>query len=136
MENEKMSRRAFFKKSAVIGLGITGLNIINACSNANAVNLKSKKITAVNKIKNNQIFAFEYQGQKGFLIKYQDKFYAYENKCVHRGGPIENVSGDKMVCSWHGAKYNPQTGEHLSGPGNGTLNKIDITVKDGAVWIA
>ena len=68
------------------------------------------------------------------VFHWQGKFYAYENLCVHQGGPacegvmmhkVEDViaadktwsgqvfSKEKMhfVCPWHGYEYDLKTGE-------------------------
>ncbi len=135
MADEKINRRDFIKKGVVIGFGITGLGVLNACG-ANAGDLKSKKITSVSTMKNNEIMNFTYKNEKGILVKFNDKFYAYKNKCTHKGGPVDKFSNNEIVCKWHDAKFEPATGKHLSGPGQGMLEKINIKIKDGAVWLA
>jgi len=73
-------------------------------------------------------------GREIGVFHWQGKFYAYENLCVHQGGPacegimmhkVEDVLGpdhswlgqkfsaDEMhfVCPWHGYEYDLKTGE-------------------------
>jgi nitrite reductase/ring-hydroxylating ferredoxin subunit len=40
-------------------------------------------------------------------------FYAIDNTCVHRGGPLGegSVSGTTVTCPWHGWEYDVKTGE-------------------------
>jgi nitrite reductase/ring-hydroxylating ferredoxin subunit len=131
---KKLTRREFIKQGFIVSLGVTGFSLSNACK-AKAKQIKTKKIIEISKIKNNELFKFAFKGEKGVLIKHNDKFYAYKDSCVHRGGPMKNIQDDRLVCAWHGAKYEPDTGKHVSGPGSGTLEKIDITIKNGAVYI-
>jgi nitrite reductase/ring-hydroxylating ferredoxin subunit len=41
-------------------------------------------------------------------------FYAMENTCLHRGGPLGEgvILNGKVVCPWHGWEWDPQTGVH------------------------
>ena len=38
---------------------------------------------------------------------------AIDNVCLHRGGPLGQgvIEGDKLVCPWHGWKWDPKTGQ-------------------------
>ena len=85
------------------------------------------------------------------------EFFAYENKCVHQGGPIcqgrilnrvvELLCEDKtsqcltwsdedvhIVCPWHGYEFNIKTGVH-PGYKNARLRKFDVKVLDGEVHV-
>jgi nitrite reductase/ring-hydroxylating ferredoxin subunit len=73
-------------------------------------------------------------GREIGVFHWQGKFYAYENLCLHQGGPacegimihkVEDVIGPDrswlgqkfsseqihFVCPWHGYEYNLKTGE-------------------------
>ena len=45
-------------------------------------------------------------------------FYALENACTHRGGPLAEgkINGEVVTCPWHGAQFNIKTGEVLRPP--------------------
>ena len=85
------------------------------------------------------------------------EFYAYENNCVHQGGPVcqgrilnrvvEMISDDKtsqglawseddvhIVCPWHGYEFNLRTGVH-PGYKNARLRPFDVKLKDGEVYV-
>ncbi len=84
-------------------------------------------------------------------------FYAYENRCVHRGGPVcqgrilnrveEVLAEDKtslglkwsdqdvhIVCPWHGYEYNLKTGRH-PGYKAARLRPFEVRLKDGEVYV-
>jgi 3-phenylpropionate/trans-cinnamate dioxygenase ferredoxin component len=46
------------------------------------------------------------------VFKIGGKFYAIENECLHRGGPLGEgqLKGHTIVCPWHGWKYDVATG--------------------------
>ena len=39
-------------------------------------------------------------------------FYALDNVCIHRGGPLGEgyIDGDKVECPWHGWQFDVKTG--------------------------
>ena len=45
-------------------------------------------------------------------------YYAIENTCPHRGGPLSQgmVAEDVVICPWHGARFDIKTGEVLGPP--------------------
>jgi len=47
-----------------------------------------------------------------------DRFFAVENRCPHRGGPLADgiVSGTTIVCPLHSWKVSLQTGKGVNGP--------------------
>jgi nitrite reductase/ring-hydroxylating ferredoxin subunit len=91
-----------------------------------------------------QAFAFDVsygaRNCRAFAIRYQGQVYAYLNRCAHV--PMEmdlqpnrffDHSGHWLMCSTHGATYQPQTGACRSGPCRGGLIKIDVSEQDGVV---
>jgi nitrite reductase (NADH) small subunit len=47
------------------------------------------------------------------------QFYAIDNTCRHRGGPVGegDVYGTRVVCPWHGWEYDFATGCNVDDPG-------------------
>ncbi|MCZ6780778.1 MAG: Rieske 2Fe-2S domain-containing protein [Nitrospirae bacterium] len=45
-------------------------------------------------------------------------YYAIDNTCVHRGGPLGEgeLEGDTVTCPWHGWQYNVKTGVSVNNP--------------------
>lgn len=75
-------------------------------------------------------------GREIVVLRHDDRFYAYENVCLHMGGPVaegilipkveaiitddgsqlgERFNPDEMhiVCPWHGWEYDLETGEFM-----------------------
>ena len=52
------------------------------------------------------------------LFNVSGKFYAIDNKCRHRGGPLAegDVDGTTVTCPWHGWEYDVTTGTNLDDP--------------------
>ncbi|HKI60250.1 MAG TPA: Rieske 2Fe-2S domain-containing protein [Mariprofundaceae bacterium] len=60
---------------------------------------------------------------EGFIIRYQGKFMAYRNSCPHAGSPMDwlpgqffSEDGSQLVCHTHDARFDPATGDCISGP--------------------
>jgi nitrite reductase/ring-hydroxylating ferredoxin subunit len=60
---------------------------------------------------------------EGFVICYQQQFRAYRNSCPHMGSPLDwlpaqffSEDGKQLVCHTHDARFDPATGDCLSGP--------------------
>lgn len=52
------------------------------------------------------------------LFQSNGQFYAIDNACLHRGGPLGEgeVYGTRVVCPWHGWEYDFSTGCNVDDP--------------------
>ncbi len=52
------------------------------------------------------------------LFNIDGTFYAIDNTCIHRGGPLGEgeLEGDCVSCPWHNWTYNVKTGACLTNP--------------------
>ena len=60
----------------------------------------------------------EVAGKQIALFNVGGKFYAIDNACKHRGGPLGegDVDGTTVTCPWHGWEYDFTTGANLDDP--------------------
>jgi len=89
-------------------------------------------------------FEVEYFGEAApaFAIRYKGRVHAYLNRCAHvameldwQEGVFFDSSGSVLICSTHGATYEPASGRCLGGPCNGAgLVKLRLEERDGAVY--
>lgn len=91
------------------------------------------------------------------VLHHGGRFYAYENRCVHQGGPVcegrvlgkvEAVLGkDKtllgerfsetevhLICPWHGYEYNLATGESVVDRRR-RLRRFDVVEKGDEIYV-
>lgn len=61
---------------------------------------------------------------------------AMDNVCLHQGGPLGQgtIEGDKLVCPWHGWRWDPKTGEAAHNPA-AKVAVYPLKVEAGAVMI-
>lgn len=83
-----------------------------------------------------------YQGQtcRAFAVRFDGQVHAYLNRCAHVAMELDyqpnrffDLSGQFLICSTHGAMYQPDTGVCRGGPCRGGLVKIAMTEHDGVV---
>lgn len=70
-------------------------------------------------------------GRELHVYRRNDRIRAVANTCLHFGGPLE-CKNDHLVCSWHGAAFDMETGERVSGPAPRSSKLMAIsTIVDG-----
>jgi len=107
---------------------------------------KRFKIATINELKNGQSKKFivfrKKRETEAFLIKRDERHYAYLNLCRHwtvgldfDDNEIFSEDQEWLVCKNHGAIYHPETGECASGPCNGAaLYRVPVVEENGDVW--
>ena len=60
----------------------------------------------------------ETAGKQLALFNAGGKFFAIDNACKHRGGPLAegDLEGTEVICPWHGWTYDISTGQNLDDP--------------------
>ncbi len=75
----------------------------------------------------------EVAGKSVALFNVDGSFFAIDNTCVHRGGPLGEgaLEGGVVTCPWHGWKYDCRTGQSLNAPGRGVHSyPVEVQGKD------
>ena len=77
----------------------------------------------------------EVAGKKIALFNLEGSFYAIDDTCTHRGGPLSEgeVSGEEVTCPWHGAVYNIKTGAVLKPPRR-KASRATLSACRGRTW--
>ena len=78
----------------------------------------------------------------GFVVRYQGKVYGYLNRCAHvpieldwAEGEFFESSGLYLMCSTHGAIYDPETGRCAGGPcRGGRLRPVAVIEREGKLY--
>ena len=82
------------------------------------------------------------QPARGFALRIDGRVVAYLNRCAHvptemdwQPGQFLDSERQFIVCSIHGATYEPETGRCVGGPcGRGRLVVIEVEERDGEVY--
>jgi len=78
---------------------------------------------------------------RAFALRYDGRVVAYLNRCAHlpaemdwQPGEFLDAERQHIVCSMHGATYDPRDGRCLGGPcSRGRLLTIEVVERDGEV---
>ena len=63
-------------------------------------------------------------------------FYALDNVCLHRDGPLGEgyLDGEKLECPWHGWTYDVRTGQP-DHPGGHSVSAYEVRVEGDDVLV-
>ena len=77
------------------------------------------------------------QGKDIALFNVDEKYYAIDNTCTHRGGPLAEgiVVGDEVTCPWHGAKFKVTSGEVCGPPAGKGVRNYNLRVSGSDIEI-
>jgi nitrite reductase (NADH) small subunit len=66
------------------------------------------------------------------LFHIDGAYYAVDNLCLHRGGPLSEgaIDGCRVTCPWHGWQYDLRTGVLVQDPGVGVTRHETRVVDD------
>ena len=75
-------------------------------------------------------------GRHVALFRLGDDFYAIDNLCLHKAGPLCEgfIDNDVVTCPWHGWSYEIRTGTLVQDPRVG-VSKHDVRVEGELVSV-
>ena len=81
--------------------------------------------------------------EKGFAVRYMGRVQGFVNRCPHLGteldwepGQFFDIAGVYLVCSTHGAIFEPNTGLCVAGPCRGaSLEPLEVSERGGEVFL-
>ena len=70
------------------------------------------KVASVNDIKPGEGKTMTANGKEIAMFNVGGEFFAIDNICAHRGGPLGEgmLDGNVVTCPWHGWRYDVKTG--------------------------
>ncbi|OIQ80663.1 rieske [2Fe-2S] domain protein [mine drainage metagenome] len=90
-------------------------------------------------------FALPELGERttGFVVRYNGRPQGYVNRCAHvpveldwQEGDFFDLSGHQLICSTHGARYDPHSGHCVLGPCKGrSLQRLNVIERDGNIYL-
>ena len=88
------------------------------------------KAARTTEIEPGQARLVEVNGKQIALFNVDGQFFAIDNTCTHRGGPLADgeVSGHEVTCPRHGAKFDVRTGEVVGPPAQRAVTRYGVRV--------
>lgn len=77
------------------------------------------------------------KGKAVAVFNVDGNFYAIDNTCLHRGGPLGEgeLDGKIVTCPWHGWRYDVTTGANEMNP-SVTVQKFQVKVEGDDILVA
>lgn len=95
------------------------------------------RVASVNDLKPGENKVVNANGTEVALFNVDGEFFAINNTCLHRGGPLGEgmLEGDIVACPWHGWRYNVKTGQNAMMP-TAKVQTYQVKVEGNDVMIA
>ena len=79
---------------------------------------------------------FQVDGKPVALANVGGTFYAIDNTCLHRGGPLGQgvLDGGVVTCPWHGWQYDVTSGKIPGNPAVG-VSCYKVEVRGDDIWV-
>ena len=92
------------------------------------------KVGQVSEILNCTGKTFNIDGKNIAIFNLDNKFFAIDNVCKHKGGSLGDgeLDGNTVTCPLHGWQYNITNGECLTNP-NVKLDSYDVKVDEDTI---
>ena len=89
------------------------------------------KVAMVGDMARGEARRVEAGGKRIALFNIDGTFYAIDDTCTHRGGPLSEgmVLGAEVTCPWHGAVFNVTSGAALGAPAPRDVARYAVRVE-------
>jgi nitrite reductase (NADH) small subunit len=94
------------------------------------------RATKTSEIAPGQIREFQIDGHTVAIANLAGSFYAIDNMCLHRGGPLGQgiMDGQKVTCPWHGWQFDVTNGKAALNPAVG-VSCYRVEVRGDDLWV-
>src|SRR6266705_1564419 len=92
------------------------------------------KVAKTSDIAPGEARAVEAGGKRIALFNVDGTFYAIDDTCTHRGGPLSEV-GTEVTCPWHGAVFDVTTGGVLGAPAPQDVARYPVRIEGGDIEV-
>ena len=95
------------------------------------------KVAKTNEIEPGEVRLVDVQGKRIALFNLDGRFFALDNTCTHRGGPLAEgeLSGHEVTCPWHGATFDVRTGEVVGPPAQQAVASYPVRVTESDIEV-
>ena len=95
------------------------------------------KVATTNEIEPVQARLVDVQGKRIALFNVDGTFFALDSTCTHKGGPLTEgeISGHKVTCPWHGARFDVRTGKVVGPPAQQAVARYGVRVTESDIEV-
>ena len=94
-------------------------------------------VPAAERLGNNETLRVEIDGQVLAIAKVDNNFYAFQEFCTHRFGPLSEGSFKdfNVQCPWHNSCFDIRSGKVTQGPAKMDLKTLKVDLHDGKICV-
>src|ERR1700730_13047582 len=95
------------------------------------------KVARAGEIAPGEAKAVEAGGKKIAIFNIEGTYYAIDDTCTHRGGPLSEgmVAGNEVTCPWHGAVFDVTTGSVMGLPAPRSVAGYEVRIEGGDIEV-
>ncbi len=110
---------------------------LSATNIANDGDLAFVPIPEANRLGERETLRVEIDGQVITIAKIDENFYAFQEFCTHRFGPLSEgaFEGFNVQCPWHNSCFDVRTGKVTQGPATVDLKSFKVETRDGKIRV-
>lgn len=98
---------------------------------------KFVKVATTGELASTQAKKVEVDGKVIALFNLEEGYYAIDDTCPHRGGPLSGgpLEGEVVTCPWHGSKFNVKSGDVLTPPARTGVSSYRVRVSGSDIEV-
>ncbi len=110
---------------------------LSATNVANDGDLAFVPIPEADRLGERETLRVEIDGQVITIAKIDQDFYAFQEFCTHRFGPLSegDFQGFSVQCPWHKSCFDVRTGKVTQGPAKVDLKSFKVETRDGKICV-
>ena len=96
------------------------------------------RVASTSDIPQGEMIVVEVDGEEVAIANVGGEFFAFNNSCTHRGGPLGEgiLTGDVVECPFHAGQFNVRTGEVVAQPPTEGVETYRVQVEGEDVRVA
>jgi len=96
------------------------------------------RLCSVEEVSEASLKRFIVDGEEILLARFKGQYYALDEGCTHRGGPLSEgtLEDGAITCPWHYGQFNLSTIQAMSPPPTTPLKIFKVRVENGSVFVS
>lgn len=96
------------------------------------------RVAALDDVPPGTLLGVEVAGARVCLANVDGEIYALQDNCSHKDFPLSagELDDGQLECSWHGARFDVESGRALCLPAIRPVRTYDVKVEDGQIFVA
>ena len=96
------------------------------------------RVATTNDIPPGEMMIVEVDGVEVAIANVDGEYFAFNNSCTHRGGPLGEgiLTGDVVECPFHAGQFNVRTGQVVAQPPVDPVQTYPVQIEGEEIRVA